>query len=197
MKLHSTIMAPASDSPRQSCASTLDPARLRRAFGLYPTGVAVATAMDPASGPLGMTINSFVSVSLEPPLVSFSIGRTAAGLHAWLRAPGYALNVLARNQEHLSSQFARAHTDKWRDVSFAPGLHGAPLLDGAVACFECGRYEALAGGDHVIFLARIERFVGSDQNDPLVFHRGRYAGVERRGGRDVEAPPLWPLSIHY
>jgi flavin reductase (DIM6/NTAB) family NADH-FMN oxidoreductase RutF len=191
-------MACVPEPSRPPAADAFDASSLRRALGLFPTGVVVATTMDPEVGPLGMTLNSFVSVSLDPPLVSFSIGRSAASLPAWRRAPGYALNVLARGQERLSNQFARAHSDKWRDVAFARGLHDAPLLHDTVACFECSRHETLDGGDHVIFLARVQRLTGSNEREPLVFHGGRYAALERRGELDrVEAAPLWPLSIHY
>jgi flavin reductase (DIM6/NTAB) family NADH-FMN oxidoreductase RutF len=182
---------------RSSLDESIDPRTLRRALAAVPTGVVITTAWDAQSGPLGMTMNSFTSVSLDPPLVIFSIDRRAVGLSAWLRVSGYAINVLACGQEHLSNQFARSLGEKWQDVRCTSGLYNAPLLDGAVARFECSRYETVAGGDHVIFLARVQRFSCDEVAQPLVFHRGRYGAVQ---GRDTAGAPVslaWPLSIHY
>ncbi|HET9444718.1 MAG TPA: flavin reductase family protein [Steroidobacteraceae bacterium] len=171
--------------------------RLRSALGMFPTGIVVVTAGG-ASGPLGMTMNSFVSVSLTPPLILFSIDRRSMGLAAWQRAPGYAVNILASAQQELSTRFARALTDKWRDVGYRSGLHDAPLLDGALACFECTRHGTFDGGDHVVFLARVERFTcADDEAQPLVFHRGRYTSLATGPAAQPELQPAWPLSIHY
>ena len=173
--------------------------RLRNALGFFPTGVVIATAWDAAAGPLGMTMSSFTSVSLGPPLVMFSIDRRAASLAAWLRADGYAINVLASGQEHLSNQFARALTDKWQGVSFQRGLYGAPLLKDGLATFECSLHRTFDGGDHMIFLAHVERFTcAGDTAGPLVFHRGRYTRLAPASdAADLALPSAWPLSIHY
>lgn len=181
------------DSPDEG----VDPRTLRRALGAFPTGVVITTTWDLQSGPLGMTMNSFTSVSLDPPLVIFSIDRRAVSLPAWLRAAGYAINVLARGQELLSNQFARSLGEKWQDVRFTPGLHNAPLLDGAIARFECSRHEIVAGGDHMIFLARVNRVTCDEAAEPLVFHRGRYGAVQARDSVGAPASFTWPLPIHY
>lgn len=172
--------------------------RLRNALGAFPTGIVIVTAWDGEAGALGMTMNSFTSVSLRPPLIMFSIDRRSAGLPAWLRVPGYAVNVLASGQEGLSNQFARALTDKWKDVAFRRGLHGAPLIADALASFECASHATFDGGDHVIFLARVEQFSCADDADPLVFHRGRYTALASRSvAAEPALPAAWPLSIHY
>lgn len=172
--------------------------RLRSAFGMFPTGVVIVTAWDRCDGPLGMTMNSFTSLSLEPPLALFSIHRAAAGLPGWRRAEGYAVNVLAADQEQLSAQFARPLTDKWRGVEFEHGLFRAPLIAGSIAYFECSPHEILDAGDHLIFIVRIARFSTEGASDPLVFHRGRYCKVaDRSNGADSALPSVWPLSIHY
>jgi flavin reductase (DIM6/NTAB) family NADH-FMN oxidoreductase RutF len=176
--------------------SDLEARSLRKALSSLPTGVVVVTACDAQAGRLGMTMNSFTSVSLEPPLVMFSIDRRALALPAWLRAPGYAVNVLASNQEQLSNQFARALGDKWKGVRSTPGLHAAPLLEGAVARFECSAHQTFDGGDHVVFLVRIERYTCDESAAPLVFHRGRYGVVSTSWDASMP-PPGWPLSIHY
>lgn len=174
--------------------------RFRDALALFPTGVAIATAAGEDGAPLGLTISSFTSVSLDPPLVLFCIDRRALSLPAWLRAPGYAVNVLAGPQQALSSQFARARGAKWAGVEFDAGLHGAPLLRGALAHFECEAYDHVGGGDHVIFVGRVERFATRPAAHPLVFHRGRYASVHAADAAAEDEAALaaaWPLSIHY
>lgn len=172
--------------------------RLRDALGAFPTGVVITTAWDPQVGAIGMTMNSFTSISLNPPMILFSIDRRCESLARWQQAPGYAINVLACGQEHLSNQFARPRSDKWRGVSFQPGLHNAPLLEGALATFECTAHQQLEGGDHVMFLAGVARFSCRTDAAPLVFHRGGYATLQRsHAPADPGLSPGWPLSIHY
>lgn len=190
-------MSMRSARPEARTVENIDPRGLRRALGAFPTGVVITTAWDSQAGRLGMTMNSFASVSLDPPLVSFGIDRRAVSLPAWLRVGGYAINVLAGGQEHLSNQFARSLGEKWQGVRCTPGLHNAPLLDGAVARFECSRHEIVEGGDHVIFLVRVDRFTCHENAEPLVFHRGRYGAVQARDTAGVPVSFDWPLSIHY
>ncbi|MCB1471587.1 MAG: flavin reductase family protein [Rhodobiaceae bacterium] len=169
-----------------------DPGAFRNCLGQFPTGVCIVTAKGEGE-PVGMTISSFNSLSLDPPLVLFSIGRNAQSLPAWEAAPGYALHVLSQSQDDLSNRFARAASNKWEGVAYTGGLHDAPLLAGAVAVMECAAHACHDGGDHLLFIARVERFrVHADRN-PLVFCRGRY----RELGTTNERADLWPLDIHY
>lgn len=168
-----------------------DAKQLRQALGSFPTGVVIVTAWDTELGAIGMTMNSFTSVSLNPPMVLFSIDRRCESLARWQAAPGYAINVLASGQERLSNQFARGGPDKWSGVGFTHGLHKAPVLGDAVACFECTAHRQLDGGDHVMFLAGVARFDSRRDATPLVFHRGSYTTLSQ------ESLPAWPLSIHY
>jgi len=170
--------------------------QLRTAFGAFPTGVVVVTALHQMAGALGMTMSSFTSISLDPPVILFSIDRRAASLPAWLEVSGYAVNVLARDQQDLSNRFARPLSEKWRGLSFERGLHGAPLIKDALACFECSAERTLSAGDHVIFLARVDRFVCNERTEPLVFHRGRYRSLTRDDAGDLTTAD-WPLPIHY
>ncbi|MFC0239479.1 flavin reductase family protein [Rhodopseudomonas telluris] len=165
----------------------------RSALSQFATGVAVITARGEAGVPIGMTMSSFNSVSLDPPLVLFSVDRRALSLPAMQAAEGYAVNILSRSQEALSNQFAKAATDKWSDVAHSLGHAEAPLLAGALAHFECAPYAQYDGGDHVIFVGRVVRFGARDDEEPLVFFRGKYQSLSRQGGSE----PMWPLPIHY
>jgi flavin reductase (DIM6/NTAB) family NADH-FMN oxidoreductase RutF len=164
----------------------------RRALGHFPTGVCVVTSqVDGARA--GMTVSSFNSLSLEPPLILFSIDAGTASLPLWRKAKGYAINVLAENQKDLSDRFAKARSNKWEGTSYADGLFGAPLLPGVAAALECAAWATHAGGDHVLFIAEVKRFRMSEDRRPLVFSKGRYAKLH-----ETEfAASLWPLDIHY
>ena len=169
-----------------------DTRAFRQALGHFPTGVCVATAVVD-SVPLGMTVTSFNSLSLDPPLVLFSIDRRAASLPLWERAKGYALNVLAENQREISERFAKPVSNKWEGVAYAIGPLGAPVLPGIAAVFECaaeGRHEA---GDHVLFIAEVNRFRTFVDRRPLVFGNGRYNKLHQT----EFTASLWPLDIHY
>jgi flavin reductase (DIM6/NTAB) family NADH-FMN oxidoreductase RutF len=146
---------------------------LRRALGCFATGVAVITTRHRDGRPAGLTINSFTSVSLHPPLVLWSLSLAAFSLPAFHDAEHFAVNLLAADQLELSRRFAAPAIDRFAGVGFAEGLGGAPLLDGAVASFECRTENRYDGGDHVIFLGRVERYRYGEA-EPLVFARGRF-----------------------
>ena len=146
----------------------------REALGRFATGVAVVTARDAAGEPVGMTMSSFNSVSLDPPLVLFSVDRAAHSLPAMQAAEGYAINILGRTQEHLSTRFARARADKFAEVAHSPGYGAAPVLADVLARFECKPYAQYDGGDHVIFVCEVLNLSASDEDEPLIFYRGRY-----------------------
>ncbi|WP_448030402.1 flavin reductase family protein [Bradyrhizobium liaoningense] len=171
----------------------LEQRKLRLALSQFATGVAVITARGKADAPIGMTMSSFNSVSLDPPLVLFSVDRRALSLESMLAAEGYAVNILSRQQEDLSNQFAKASTDKWSNVSHSIGHAEAPLLAGALAHFECAPYAHYEGGDHVIFVGQVVRFSAREDDEPLVFFRGKYQSLGRQDGSE----PMWPLPIHY
>lgn len=171
----------------------IDPA-FRRSLGEFATGVAVITARGPGEDFIGMTMSSFNSVSLDPPLVLFSVDRKALSLPAMLEAEGFAVNVLAREQENISNRFARALSDKWAEVKRSVGHAEAPLITGALAHFECEPYANYDGGDHVIFVVRVLRHaVRAGNPAPLIFFRGRYRDLVDESERE----PSWPLPIHY
>jgi flavin reductase (DIM6/NTAB) family NADH-FMN oxidoreductase RutF len=166
----------------------------RHALGEFATGVAVVTARGKGEELVGMTMSSFNSVSLDPPLVLFSVDRKARSLPAMLEAKGFAVNVLSRDQESISNQFARALSDKWDRVQTSIGHAEAPLIAGALVHFECAPHAVYDGGDHVIFVVRVVRHaVRSEAAAPLIFFRGRYRDLFDETARE----PTWPLPIHY
>jgi flavin reductase (DIM6/NTAB) family NADH-FMN oxidoreductase RutF len=166
----------------------------RRSLGEFATGVAVVTARGKGDELVGMTMSSFNSVSLDPPLVLFSVDRKARSLPAMLEARGFAVNILARDQERISDQFARALSNKWDQVRVTVGHAEAPLISGALAHFECAPFGNYDGGDHVIFVVRVVRHATRDgAAAPLVFFRGRYRDIVD----ETEREPSWPLPIHY
>lgn len=172
----------------------MDAKAFRQSLGEFATGVAVITAQGAGEDLIGMTISSFNSVSVDPPLVLFSVDRRANSLPAMLEAKGFAVNVLAREQEHISNRFARALSNKWDDVKRKVGHAQAPLITGALAHFECEPYANYDGGDHVIFVVRVLRHAVRDGNAaPLIFFRGRYRDLVD----ETEREPSWPLPIHY
>ncbi len=154
----------------------LDSRDFRSALGCFPTGVCLVTTLGPGGKPQGMTINSFTSVSLDPPMVLWSLSHAASSAAVFRDAEYFAVSILAVDDTDLSSHFARQVPDKFEVYAhrFVPGLGGAPLLQGAAATFECHTRHRHYGGDHLILMGAVERYSHSDRQ-PLVFHRGCYA----------------------
>jgi flavin reductase (DIM6/NTAB) family NADH-FMN oxidoreductase RutF len=159
---------------------SLDPhlRSLRDAYGRYATGVAVITTMTPAGAPVGLTVNSFSSVSLDPPLVLWSLMRSSTSLPVFRDANRFAVNVLADDQQHLSTRFASRVEERFAGINWEPGLGGIPLLPGCLAYFECSTHSHVEAGDHVVFLGRVHRFEHRD-GAPLLFFASRYAELRR------------------
>ena len=155
----------------------LDPKALRQALGCFATGVTVITTLDHKARPVGVTANSFSSVSLEPPLVLFSLGRQALSLWAFLSTHHFAVNVLAADQSELSNRFARASVEKWSEIAYERWDSGCPILPGCAASFECEIRYTHNGGDHVIFVGEILRMACDPERPPLLFHGGRYGAL--------------------
>ena len=149
---------------------------LRAAFGEFVTGVTIVTAANPAGGYLGVTCNSFSSVSLEPALVSWALSLRSTSIDGFRSASHFAVHILAADQVALSTRFARSSTNKFENLTFALGAGGVPLFDGVAAYFECRNERQLEGGDHIIFLGQVLRFWKSGRS-PLIFHRGQYASL--------------------
>lgn len=174
-----------------------DDRRFRDALGAFPTGVAVITGIAVTGERLGMTVSSFNSVSLVPPLVLFSVARRAHSFAAWLAVKRYAVNILPQDQEDVSNRFARPLGDKWAGLVVIDGETRVPLLPNALANFECEHHAHVDGGDHVIFIGRVValRTTPLKQSTPLIFYGGRYrrldAGFQDTPPRDAHIFEGW------
>lgn len=164
----------------------------RAALGRFPTGVAIATALHGGER-LGLTISSFNSVSLSPPLVLFSVARSSLSFPAWQKVEHFAINVLEENQHDVSTRFAKAGAAKWGGMSIILGTTGAPLIANSLVSFECSAYARHDGGDHEIFIGRVLSFRLRDSADirPLVFHGGRYRRLDHAPARGDPADFLF------
>ena len=161
----------------------IDPADFRRVLGHYPTGVTVVAAHGDA-GTAGIAIGSFFSVSLDPPLIGFCVGRGSASWASIAPVGHFVVNVLADDQGELSGVFAGKAEDKFAGVAWTPGPgHGSPRIEGALAHLDCSLEGTLDGGDHLIVLGRVHAMdvSGDPEAGPLLFFKGGYGRFERLG----------------
>ena len=167
-------MSPARSAGHQARPPDFSVFEFRASLGMFATGVTIVTARTDSGELVGLTANSFNSVSLSPPLVLWSLAHAAGSMAAFSNGRHYAINVLAADQQALAEQFAARGTDRWQGVGFTSGVSGAPLLDGAAASFECFNRSQYAEGDHVIFVGEVERCSHRAEASPLLFHGGRF-----------------------
>lgn len=159
-----------------------DSTTFRRTLGMFATGITVITAQARDGSLIGLTVNSFNSVSLDPPLIVWSLANSSTVREVLEGCEYYAVNVLAEDQEALSNLFASKAADRFAGVEWEPGLGGAPLLAGCCAAFEVRNTVRYPGGDHVIFIGQVERCDRSER-EPLVFFNGRYRSLMRSAER--------------
>jgi len=150
---------------------------LRDTLGRFATGVTVVTTIATDGTALGVTISSFNSVSLDPPLIVWSLSRESPTLFAFTQSQHYAVNVLALGQQALSERFASRNEAGFDGLAIRPGLGGVPLIAHCAAWFECTHEAQHAGGDHLILVGRVLRFVRGEAEEPLIFHGGRYRAL--------------------
>lgn len=160
-------------------STAIDTQRFRQALGCFPTGVTVITTRAADGSDVGVTANSFNSVSLDPPMVLWSIGKSSTSIAAFLGASHFAVHVLALDQEALARRFATRGIDRFAGLSLARGLGEVALLDDCAARFQCRTAFQYQGGDHVILVGEVLAFEGSTR-EPLVFKSGRYASAVLR-----------------
>lgn len=147
----------------------------RNTLGLFVTGVTIITCRDQDAAPVGITANSFNSVSLDPPLVLWSVGNQARSLAAFDAARHFAVHILRDDQASLSQRFATSGTDKFTDLPIETGQGGVPLLSDCAARLECTLHAKHPAGDHVLFIAEVNHLTSDPDAMPLVYHGGRYA----------------------
>lgn len=151
---------------------------LRDVLGYFATGVCVVTAADKSGAAVGMTVNSFASVSLAPPLVLWSLGRDAWCCQQFLQADSFAVHVLGVSQLELATHFARRSDDKFTDLSWQTDPYGAPDIGACTARFSCKTEQQIEAGDHTIILGAVQQFAARDDEAPLVFHRGQFEQLQ-------------------
>ena len=158
---------------------SIDPREFRNALGAFATGVTIITSRAADGTPVGITASSFNSVSLDPPMVLWSLARSALSLPAFEHSAHWAVHVLGAGQEDLAMRFARSGADKFAGLDVGAGAGGAPLLEGCAARFVCATEQIVDGGDHRVFLGRVLQCEHAAQA-PLVFHAGGFADLSRR-----------------
>ncbi len=157
---------------------SFDPRALRNCFGCFATGVTVITCVGPDGELIGNTASSFNSVSLDPPMILWSLGEHAHSMKAYLAADHFAVNVLREGQEDLSNRFARPQTNKWEAIDYETWETGCPILPNCLAVLECSVAHTYRGGDHVIFVGEVLRFDNDPKGTPLLFYRGAYQKLQ-------------------
>lgn len=158
--------------------AAFDSLDLRRTLGAFATGITVITTLDTNGKPQGITVNSLTAVSLNPPLILWSLAVKTFHFKAFQTAKRFAVNILAEDQGGLSERFAFMLNDKFAGLKVNAGLGGVPLLEGCAAALECHTETTYPGGDHLIILGWVER-VHCDRRSPLLYHNGHYRAVGR------------------
>ncbi|MEU9111485.1 flavin reductase family protein [Streptomyces sp. NPDC048483] len=188
-----SILTPDTPAPPVAPAPRVDDAAMRDALSSFCTGVAVITVRRPDGRPAGMAVQSFASVSLDPPLVCFCPAKTSTTWPKISAAGRFAVNLLAADQQELCRRFAVTGGDKFTGVDWRAGLNGAPLLTTAPATIECDLVDTLPGGDHVIALGRVTALTPADRvrdADPLLYFRRAYGSLRPFS----PVPPRSPIS---
>ncbi len=151
----------------------LDPGQFRRVCGLFATGITVATVKGADGKPHGLTVNSFTSVSLNPPLVLICIGHRAGTHGSFSHANSFAINILKDDQQEVSARFASSHPNRFEGISWETGIVGAPVLSGALGVLECDTRQKVEAGDHTILIGEVRRASAADGR-PLLYFSGKY-----------------------
>ena len=162
------------DTPSGAQSPSFSTSEFRQALGMFATGVTIVTARSAQGQLVGLTANSFNSVSLQPPLVLWSLSRSAGSLEVFSTGSHYAIHVLAADQKDLAMQFASKSTDRFAGVPYTQGAGGAPLLQGVAATFECFNRSRYEEGDHIIFVGEVERCSHQSGAAPLLYHGGKF-----------------------
>lgn len=170
-------------TPIVPAPAEIDPRRFRDTLGHYASGITIVTGHD-GTEPIGFTCQSFYSVSVDPPLVSFSVMKTSTTYPRIAATGRFAVNVLAGDQMAISGQFARKGTDKWAGVEWSPAPSGNPLITGTLTWVDCVMWAEHDAGDHLIVIGRVVGMSpeGWHTGAPLLFFKGRYCGLAELTG---------------
>ena len=147
---------------------------LRNVLSKFATGVTVVSTIDNDGKPVGMTANSFTSVSLDPPLVLWNIGINQPSYDAFLKAKGYSVNILSKDQKDICDLFSSSIDDKFNDIDYILSDNGFPIIQKSLAWFDCIKWNNYPGGDHQILVGEVKNFY-ANENDPLIFWNGSLA----------------------
>jgi flavin reductase (DIM6/NTAB) family NADH-FMN oxidoreductase RutF len=161
-------------APHSEYRTGSDPRTLRAALGCFATGVTIVTCLDRSGRPVGLTANSFTSLSLEPPLLLVCVAKTASSAEALTAADHFAVNVLQTGQQPASIRFAAKEADRFGGTPWSPGEYGPPILPESLGVFECAAHAVHEGGDHHIVVGEVLRASFDPSLDPLLYFRGRY-----------------------
>lgn len=157
---------------------SFDSRALRDTFGMFGTGVCVITAQAPGVAPFGLTVNSFAAVSLEPPLLLWSLQKNSEMLPAFEQTDRWAVNVLGADQQADSNRYAKKGDHSLEEGSYRIGASGAPVMNECIAQFECVDWQRVDGGDHIIFIGQVEQVARNAEGQPLLFFSGKYREVK-------------------
>ncbi len=155
----------------------IDPREFRNTVGCFATGITVITTVDGDGKPIGLTANSFTSVSLDPPMVLFCLDRGVASFKAFEEGGEFAVNILGADQMEISNRFAKSGDDKWNDFAFETWEGDSPIIPNCLASLECRTAEIFEGGDHIIVTGEVTKIASEDGN-PLLYWRGQYATID-------------------
>jgi flavin reductase (DIM6/NTAB) family NADH-FMN oxidoreductase RutF len=158
--------------------SDIDPRALRRAFACFATGVTVVTTRSRAGAPIGLTMNSFTSVSLDPPLILFSLGKKSEQFEDFMSGSVFGVNVLSEEQVGLSGRFSTPGDKSFGDIPFETWQTGAPIIPEALSSFDTIVDQRVEAGDHVLFICRVVQTAVMSEAAPLLFHRSGYVRLD-------------------
>lgn len=184
------------ETARSGAITEFDSKQYRYALGCFPTGVAIITALDGQGRACGLTCNSFSSVSLDPPLVLWSLRKQSSSIQIFRDTDAFAINVLAGDQGALSGRFASsAIADKFTGIAYESGYAGVPLISDCVARFHCSMHQQHDAGDHIIFIGQVRQFERVREDDPLVFCKGAYMMVTQSLRELVAKGSIGPAKL--
>ena len=156
---------------------SFDSRLFRKALGTFATGVTVVTGLTPKDVPVGVTVNSFASVSLDPPIILICLDNNTGYLKAFCEGERFAVNILSETQQDLAEEFAGPQEHNFKDRAFETWDSGCPILHGCLTNLECTRLNAFEGGDHLIVLGRVDRIEHADGRRPLLFYQSAYGRI--------------------